>query len=68
MLTLPPLAVAELQHKHPENPNPILARLELNAGHGAGKSTQKRIEEACDKYAIVARSLGLQLKNKTAAL
>lgn len=52
---------AELQHHLPENPNPILARIELNAGHGAGKSTQKRIEEATDKISIVARALGLEM-------
>ncbi|PWN46082.1 hypothetical protein IE81DRAFT_333060 [Ceraceosorus guamensis] len=52
---------AELQHKLPNNPNPILARLELDAGHGAGKSTQKRINEACDRYAVVARALSLEL-------
>ncbi|WFD29355.1 prolyl oligopeptidase [Malassezia sp. CBS 17886] len=52
---------AELQHRLPQNPNPLLLRVELQAGHGAGKSTQKRIEEASEKYAIVARMLGLQL-------
>lgn len=39
---------AELQHKLPTNSNPLLLRVELQAGHGAGKSTQKRIEEASD--------------------
>lgn len=52
---------AELQHHLPNNPNPILARIELNAGHGAGKSTQKRIEEATDKISIVARALDLKM-------
>lgn len=39
---------AELQHKLPKNPNPILLRVDIDAGHGAGKSTQRRIEEAAD--------------------
>lgn len=43
------------------NPNPILARVEINAGHGAGKSTQKIIEGAVDKYCITAKALGLKM-------
>ncbi|KAL4400076.1 serine-type endopeptidase [Malassezia pachydermatis] len=39
---------AEMQHQLAQNPNPILLRVELQAGHGAGKSTQKRIEEAAE--------------------
>lgn len=39
---------AELQHQRPRNENPILLRVELKCGHGAGKSTQKTIEEAAD--------------------
>ena len=52
---------AELQHRLANNPNPLLLRVEIDAGHGAGKSTQKRIAEASEKYAIVARMLGLEL-------
>lgn len=39
---------AELQHQRKDNPNPLLLRVELQAGHGAGKSTQKRIAEASE--------------------
>ena len=58
---------AELQHLLPNNPNPLLLRVDIDAGHGAGKSTQKRIVEASEsallltEYALVARSLGLEL-------
>lgn len=53
---------AELQHKLAENPNPILLRVDLNSGHGAGKSIQKRIEEIADRVAILGTALGLQMK------
>ena len=32
---------------------PILIRIESNAGHGAGKPTSKRIDEAADTYAFL---------------
>ena len=32
---------------------PILIRIETKAGHGAGKPTSKRIEEAADCYAFL---------------
>ena len=32
---------------------PILIRIETKAGHGAGKPTSKRIEEAADSYAFL---------------
>lgn len=33
--------------------NPTLIRIETNAGHGAGKPTSKRIEEAADIYSFI---------------
>ncbi|KAK4057924.1 hypothetical protein OIO90_001143 [Microbotryomycetes sp. JL221] len=51
---------AELQHQLPNNPNPLLLRVDTKAGHGAGKSTEKRIEEAVDEYGFVAQSMGLK--------
>lgn len=40
---------AELQHVLANNPNPLLLRVDTKSGHGAGKSTEKRIDEAVDK-------------------
>ncbi|OCH85438.1 hypothetical protein OBBRIDRAFT_859242 [Obba rivulosa] len=50
---------ATLQYLLPHNPHPLLIRIDKKAGHGAGKSTQKRIEEAADKLGFVVQSLGL---------
>lgn len=41
--------------------NPILIRIETQAGHGAGKPTTKRIDEAADKWAFVVQSLRVPL-------
>ena len=38
---------------------PVLIRIETKAGHGAGKPTAKRIEEAADSWAFLAHHLGL---------
>ncbi|VVA91979.1 unnamed protein product [Arabis nemorensis] len=35
--------------------NPIIARIEVKAGHGAGRPTQKMIDEAADRYAFMAK-------------
>lgn len=43
---------AELQHRLKANPNPILCRIDLNSGHGAGKSLGKRIDETCDSECV----------------
>ncbi|KAG5642611.1 hypothetical protein DXG03_002481 [Asterophora parasitica] len=50
---------ATLQHTLPHNPHPLLLRVDKKSGHGAGKSTEKRIKEAADKWGFVAQSLGL---------
>ncbi|PKA56028.1 prolyl oligopeptidase [Apostasia shenzhenica] len=39
--------------------NPIIARLDRKAGHGAGRPTQKMIDEAADRYGFVAKMMGL---------
>ena len=42
--------------------NPVLIRIESKAGHGAGKPTAKRIEEAADIYAFLAWNLGMDVE------
>jgi prolyl oligopeptidase len=40
-------------------PNPYLIRVAVNAGHGAGKSTNQQIEEATDIWAFVYHNMGV---------
>ena len=40
--------------------NPLLLRVETKAGHGKGKPTSKRIEEAADIYAFLFKVLGIE--------
>jgi len=39
--------------------NPILARVETRAGHGAGKPTWMIIEELTDRYSFLVKTLGM---------
>ncbi|XP_047328530.1 prolyl endopeptidase-like [Impatiens glandulifera] len=39
--------------------NPIVGRIECKAGHGAGRPTQKQIDEAADRYGFMAKMLGI---------
>ena len=41
-------------------PAPVLIRIETRGGHGAGKPTQMQIEEAADRWAFLARNLGMR--------
>ncbi|GJM29642.1 MAG: prolyl endopeptidase [Cyclobacteriaceae bacterium] len=50
---------ATLQEKIPDNPNPLLIRIETNAGHGAGMSTEKRIELYSDMYSYAWYNMGV---------
>jgi len=47
---------AELQHAQGCD-NPTLIRIETRAGHGAGKPTTKRIEEAADLWSFLVEEL-----------
>jgi prolyl oligopeptidase len=40
---------------------PILLRVELKTGHGAGKPTAKLIDEVADRYAFLVATLGIEL-------
>ncbi len=42
--------------------NPTLIRIETKAGHGAGKPTNKVIEEAADIWSFVMYNLGMEFK------
>ncbi|WP_346239049.1 prolyl oligopeptidase family serine peptidase [Niabella insulamsoli] len=50
---------ARLQEYH-KGENPVLIRIETNAGHGAGKPTSKIIEEAADIWAFTMYNLGME--------
>ena len=41
------------------NGRPILIRIDLRAGHGAGKPVSKRVEETADVYSFVLNAMGL---------
>ncbi len=50
---------ATLQEKNSGH-HPILIRIDKDAGHGAGKSTSKAIEEATDVWSFVFYQLGME--------
>lgn len=52
---------ARLQEYHTGD-NPVLIRIETNAGHGAGKSTEMVISEQVDKWAFLFQNMGLGYK------
>lgn len=42
-----------------KGPNPVLIRIETNAGHGAGTPTTKQIEQAADRYSFAWYNMGI---------
>jgi prolyl oligopeptidase len=50
---------AALQAAH-RGPNPVMIRIETKAGHGGGKPTKKKIEEAADQLAFLVKVFGMQ--------
>jgi prolyl oligopeptidase len=50
--------IATLQEKG-DGPHPYLIRVDVNAGHGAGKSTAQQIAEATDVWSFVFHNMGL---------
>ena len=50
---------AELQHQQ-KGTAPVLLRVDIRAGHGAGKPTAKQLEETADIYAFAWKSLGME--------
>ncbi|MCI0638248.1 MAG: prolyl oligopeptidase family serine peptidase [Gemmataceae bacterium] len=51
--------IAALQHAQAGSA-PVLARIELRAGHGAGRPVSKAIEESADAWAFLVRNLGMK--------
>ena len=51
---------AELQ-AHQQGSEPILVRIDENAGHGAGKPVAKQIAEFTDEWAFVFYHLGVDI-------
>ncbi|MBL7933176.1 MAG: S9 family peptidase [Bacteroidia bacterium] len=49
---------ATLQEKN-SGPNPTLIRIDVNAGHGAGKPTSKQIDEFADMWSFIFYNLGI---------
>ncbi|MDP3353542.1 MAG: prolyl oligopeptidase family serine peptidase [Flavobacteriaceae bacterium] len=50
---------AELQSKQ-TGKNPVLIRIETNAGHGAGTPVSKTIEQAADMFAFTLYNMGIK--------
>ena len=48
--------IATLQDKYKGN-NPVIIRIQTKAGHGAGKSTNMRIDETADKWAFAFKNM-----------
>lgn len=58
--------IAEMQHQlvkqaGAQQSNPLIARIDTNAGHGAGKPTAKVIEESADILAFAAAACGAKI-------
>ncbi len=51
--------ISALQEKYQGN-NPVLIRIESKAGHGAGKPTSKKIEEAADLYSFMFYNMNVK--------
>lgn len=52
--------ISALQEGH-GGENPVLIRVDVDAGHGAGKSTEKRIEERADILSFMFHNFGIPI-------
>jgi prolyl oligopeptidase len=50
---------AALQGAQAKDGPPVLIRVDVKAGHGAGKPTAKRIDEIADVFAFTLQNLGV---------
>ena len=55
---------ARLQEIHGSQPQPMLIRIETDAGHGAGKPTSMVIQEQADRWAFVMQQLNTTRPSK----
>ena len=55
---------AQLQNKQ-NGENPILIRIETNAGHGAGTPVSKRIEQYADIFGFTLFNMGFKVLPQT---
>jgi len=53
--------IANLQEKYNGN-NPVLIRIETMAGHGAGKPTEKQIQEIADIWSFAFKNMNVEPK------
>jgi prolyl oligopeptidase len=51
--------VAAVQHASGSS-NPVLLRVETNAGHGGGDMVKKRVESAVDEFSFLFHQLGMR--------
>ncbi|EME9802519.1 S9 family peptidase [Vibrio alginolyticus] len=51
--------IAELQDKQ-QGANPVLIRIDVNAGHGAGMPLSKQIDLTTDMYAFTLHNMGIE--------
>lgn len=58
---------AQVQHQLADLMNragrPLIVRIDVRAGHGAGKPTVKRIEELADMYSFISHAVGAQWRD-----
>jgi prolyl oligopeptidase len=54
---------AALQRAHAGR-SPVLIRVETRAGHGSGKPTHLKIDEAADLWAFLVENLGMELPER----
>lgn len=55
----------ELQHQRggkEDQTDPLLIKIDTKSGHGAGKPTDKRLEESAFRFAFIASRTGLVWK------
>ncbi len=52
--------ISALQRAH-SGDDPVLIRIDVKAGHGAGKPTAKRIEEWADLWGFLVKNLAMEL-------